>query len=214
MALFRLSFWCSFPFSNFWRDVLISFKFCRTLYHYKIQVRFYIGNHLPNFGWAMALFRLSFCCLFPLNNFWRDALISFKLYHCKIQVKFDIGNRTPNFGWVMALFGLSFCWCVDTGFQSITFAGMHWFYWKFAEGYIIVKYKSGSILVIIPKILGKLWPFFDLVPFRDKSDYKHQCFFSFFISNVWHFKQVTHLILGILVLLLPSWVSSVGVKQC
>ena len=29
---------------------------------------------------------------------------------------------------------------------------MHWFYWKFAEGYIIVKYRSGSILVIICKI--------------------------------------------------------------
>ena len=28
----------SFPFNNFWRDVWISFKFCRTMYHYKIQV--------------------------------------------------------------------------------------------------------------------------------------------------------------------------------
>ena len=33
-----------------------------------------IGNHLPNFGWVVALFQLSFCCLFPLNDFWRDAL--------------------------------------------------------------------------------------------------------------------------------------------
>ena len=40
---------------------------------------------------------------------------------------------------------------------------MHWFYWKFASGYIIVKYRSSSILVIIHKILAKLWPFFDLV---------------------------------------------------
>ena len=156
---------CSFPFNNFWRDVLISFKF-RTLYHYKIQIKFDIGNHPPYFGWVMALFRLSFCYSFPLNNFWRDALISFKLcrtlYHCKIQVKFDIGNHPPNFGWVMALFRFSFCWCVDFGFRSITFAGMHWFYWKFAERYIIVNYRSNSILVIIRKMLAQLWPFFQL----------------------------------------------------
>ena len=60
-------------------------------------------------------------------------------------------------------FRLRSCWCVDIGFRSITFAGMLWFYWKFAEGYIIVKYRSGSILVIIRKILAKLWPFFNLI---------------------------------------------------
>ena len=85
------------------------------------------------------------------------------LYHCKIQVKFDIGNHMPNFGSVMALFRLGFCWCVDIGFRSITFAEMHWFYWKFAEGYINVKYRSRSILVIICKILAELWSFFYLV---------------------------------------------------
>ena len=31
------------------------------------------------------------------------------------------------------------------------------------------------------------------------GDYKDQCFFSFFISNGWHFKQGIYLILGILV---------------
>ena len=36
------------------------------------------------------------------------------------------------------------------------------------------------------------------IAFRDMSNYKNQ-FFSFFISNGWGFKQVTHLILGILV---------------
>ena len=94
------------------------------------------------------------------------------VYHCKIQVKFDISNHLQNFGWVMALFRLSLCCCVDIGFHSITFAGlgMHWFYRKFVEGYIIVKYRSSSILVIIRKILGKLWPFFNLVTFRDRSD--------------------------------------------
>ena len=109
---------------------------------------------------------LSFCHLFPLNYFRRDTFISFKLcrtfYYCKIQFKFDIGNHLPNFGWVMALFHLSSCWCVDIGFRSITFAGMHWFHWKFTEGYINVRYRSSPILVIIRKILA-LWPFFDLV---------------------------------------------------
>ena len=104
---------------------------------------------------------------FPLNNFCRDALILLKvcrwLYHCKIQVKFNISNPLQNFGRVMALFRLTFSCSADIGFHSITFAGMHWFYWKLAEGYIIVKYRSSSILVIIHKILAKLWPFFDLV---------------------------------------------------
>ena len=104
IALFRLSFCCSFPLNNFWRDSLISFKLCRTYYHCKIQVKFNIGNHPPVFVWVMALFRLSFCCSFPLNDFWRDALILFKLrrtlYRCKIQVKFDIGIHPPYFGWL------------------------------------------------------------------------------------------------------------------
>ena len=40
---------------------------------------------------------------------------------------------------------------------------MHCFYRMFAEGYIIVKYRSSLILVIVRKILAELWPFFDLV---------------------------------------------------
>ena len=32
----------------------------------------------------------------------------------------------------------------------------------FAEGYIFVKYRSSSILVIICKLLAELWPFFKL----------------------------------------------------
>ena len=137
----------------------------------------------------------SFCCSFLLSNFWRDALIQFRLcrtlYHCKIQVRFNIGNHLPKFGWVMTLFWLSFCWCVDIGFRSITFARLHWLYWKFAEGYIIVKYRSISILVIIHKSLGKLWPFIYLVACRDRSGYKDQCFFLFSYQMVgalsrWH----------------------------
>ena len=154
-----------FPFNNFWRDVLISFKFCKTLYNYKVQVNLDIGNHPPTFGWVMALFRLTFCCSFLLNNFWRDALISFKLcrtlYHCKIQVKFDIGNHPPNFG--LAEFWPFFYLVFVVCFCSIIFEGMHWFHSNFAELYITAKYMSSSKLVIIRQILAELWPFFNLV---------------------------------------------------
>ena len=182
MALFRLCFRCSFLLNTFWRDALISFRLCRTWYHCKIQVKFDIGSHPPSFGWVMALFRLSFCWCVVINNFWRDALILLlevcrRIYHCKIQDKFD--NHLQNFGWVIALFRLSFCCCVDIGFHSITFVGMQWFYWKFAEGYIIVKNRSSSILVIIRKILGKLWPFFDLLTFRDRMFVRTSVFFPF-----------------------------------
>ena len=60
-------------------------------------------------------------------------------------------------------FDLGFVGVLILGFWSINFAGMHWFYWKLAEGYIIVKYRSSLISVIISKILAELWPFFELV---------------------------------------------------
>ena len=66
--------------------------------------------------------------------------------------------------------------------KSNNFAGMHWFYWKFAEGYIIVKFRSSSILVIICKILAKLWPFFDLV-FVVGLKYKVKILFP--LNNFW-----------------------------
>ena len=100
--------WCRCHTFHFCTITFVSLEVCRSSYHSKIQVKFNIGNHSPNFGWIMALFWLSFYCSLPLNNFWWDALISFKvcrsLYHCKIQVKFNIGSHRPNFGWVMALF--------------------------------------------------------------------------------------------------------------
>ena len=68
-------------------------------------------------------------------------------YHYSIEVKFDF----------------DFCWCVDIGFQLITFAGDVLILLKVSEGYIIVKYRSSTILVIIFKTLAELWPFFDLV---------------------------------------------------
>ena len=48
-------------------------------------------------------------------------------------------------------------------FHSITFEGMRWLLSESAEGYIIVKYKSSSILVIICQTLAELWPFLNLV---------------------------------------------------
>ena len=112
---------------------MITLEVCRRIYHYKIQVKFDICNNLQNFCGVMALFQLRFCyCIyigFCCITFARDALISLevcrRIYHCKMQVKFDICNHPQNFGRVMALVLLSFCWCVDIGFNSITFAGMH-----------------------------------------------------------------------------------------
>ena len=48
-------------------------------------------------------------------------------------------------------------------FRSITFEGMHWFHSKSAELYMIVKYRSSSISVIIRRILAGFWPFLDLI---------------------------------------------------
>ena len=140
---------------------------------------------------------------FPINNFGRDALILLKvcrrIYHCKLQVKSIIVIIRKILAELWPFFYLVFGVVLLLVFHSINFAGKHWFYWKFAEGYIIVKYRSSSIVLIFCKILGKLWPFFDLVAFRDRSDYKDQWFFSFFISNGWRFKQATHPFLRILV---------------
>ena len=192
--------WYWFQLNNFWRNALISFKLYRTLYHYKIQVKFDIDNHPPNFGWLTALFWLSICWCgdigFRSITFAGMHWFYWKFAEGCIIVKYRSSSILvilQNFGWIMAVFQLSFCCCVDIGFHSITFAGMHWFYWKFAEGYIIVKYRSSMILVIICKILGKLWPFFYLVACRDMSDYKDQCFFPFSYQMVgalsrWHIR--------------------------
>ena len=71
-------------------------------------------------------------------------------------------------------------------FHSITFAGMHWFYWKFAEGYIIVKYRASSILVIIRKILGKLWIFSTLSPLGIGASIRTSVFFFPFSYQMVH----------------------------
>ena len=110
----------------------------------------------------MALFWHSFCWCVDIG-FQTITSAGMHWFYWKfagyIIVKYRISNRLQNFGWVMALFRPSFCWCDDIGFNSITFAGMHWFYLKFSEGFIVVKYMSGLILVIIHKILAQLWHF-------------------------------------------------------
>ena len=117
---------------------------------------------------VMALFRLVLLMCwywFLINNFCRDALILLKvcrrIYCCKIQVKFDISNHPQNFGQVMAILRLSFCLYVDIGFHSITFAGIHWFYWKFAEGYIFckiqVRFDIGNHLQIFGQVIALFW---------------------------------------------------------
>ena len=58
----------------------------------------------------------------------------------------------------MALFDSSCC-CVDIGFHSITFAGMHRLHWKFAEGYIIIKYRLFDNLLSSAKVLPTYGPF-------------------------------------------------------
>ena len=73
------------------------------------------------------VFLVGFRYWFPCNmvSFERDALISSevyrRVYYCKIHVRFNIGNHPENFARVMA----SVCSCVDIGFCSVTFAGMH-----------------------------------------------------------------------------------------
>ena len=63
---------------------------------------------------VMALFILTYCLAklrFPINNFWRDATMLFKVkirvkYH-KIQTKLKFGGHPQNFDWFMALFSSS-----------------------------------------------------------------------------------------------------------
>ena len=65
---------------------------------------------------------------------------------------------------------------------------------------------NNHILIVAPVTFapaGAMTPsaefLFYLVAFRDRSDYKDRCCFSFFISNGWCFKQATDPILRILV---------------
>ena len=110
-------------------------KFVKGYIICKMQVSFKIGNHLQNFFQVMALFRLSFCpwgktqvkILFSLNNFWRDALISFKVcrmvYHYSIEVKFDFGNHPKQF-W--SNYSPLFTWSIKYRQSSEEFVCLCW----------------------------------------------------------------------------------------
>ena len=67
--------------------------------------------------------------------------------------KLDIKRRSPSI--------LYICW-LNCGFRSITFEGMHQFHLNFTYGYIIMKYRSGSNLGVICKLLIELF-LFDLI---------------------------------------------------
>ena len=130
--------------------------------HYKIQVKFDIDNHPPNFGWVMALFRLSFFVRFRSITFERMHWFHSNFAELYITVKYRPSSILVIICQILAELQPFFHLVFVSVLISVSDAGMHWFYWKFAEGYIIVKYRSSSILVIIRKILAELWPFFDL----------------------------------------------------
>ena len=165
--------WYWFPIKNFCRDALIfsSPELCPwRANHYVVTqslASVSVGMGVSTVFWRLSASVLAQCLSFQwcasgeLHCLLTSLVLKVcrRINHCKIQVKFDISNHLQNFGWVMALFRLSFCWCVDIGFRSLTFAWMHWFYWKFAERYIIVKYRSSLILAIIDKFLPSYGPF-------------------------------------------------------
>ena len=134
----------------------------------------------------MALLRLGFCCCVDIGfrsiTFAEMLLIHLKFaerYFYRWSLIFVIVRKMLAELW--SFFDFFFVVVLILVF-TITFAGMHWFYWKFAQGYIIVKYRSSSILVIIHKILAKLWPFFDF-GFVIRVKYKVKILFP--LNNVW-----------------------------
>ena len=77
--------------------------------------------------------------------------------HHQIQVKFENGGHPQNVDLVMAPFLLRFC--LNCGFQSITFEGMQQVHSDLIEVLSIIKYRSSSNLEAIRKFLTELWPF-------------------------------------------------------
>ena len=67
------------------------FKFCRTLYHYKIQVNFDIGNHPPNFGWVSPFFNLVFVVRFCSITFEEMHWFHANFAELYINVKYRSG---------------------------------------------------------------------------------------------------------------------------
>ena len=152
-----------FPFNIFWKHWCIEFIFHTQLYNDKIQVKFDVGqNPLINVG-VMALFWLLFLWRkwFQFDIFWKHWYIEFifytQVYNHKIQVRVDVGQNPSIIVGVMALFRLYFVW--RNGFRSISFESIGVLNSYFIHRYIIIKYRSRSMLGKIRRLVLELWPF-------------------------------------------------------
>ena len=94
---------------------------------------------------------------FPGDIFWKYWCIGFifhtQVYNHKIQVKFDYGQNPPIIIRVMAL-DLR----VKNGFRAISFEHSYVLDSYFIHRYIIIKYRSSSIMDKIHQLLSELWP--------------------------------------------------------
>ena len=77
-----------------------------------------------------------------------------QVYNHKIQVKFDYGQNPPIIIRVIAL-DLS----TKNGFRAISFKYIGELDSYFIHRYVIIKYRSSSIMDIIHRLLSELWPF-------------------------------------------------------
>ena len=94
---------------------------------------------------------------FPGDIFWKHWCIGFifhtQVYTHKIQVKFDYGQNPPIIIRVMAL-DLR----MKNGFRAISFENIGVLDSYFIHRYIIIKYRSSSIIDKIHQLLSELWP--------------------------------------------------------
>ena len=94
---------------------------------------------------------------FPGDIFWIHWCIGFifhtQVYKHKIQVKFDYGQNPPIIMRVMALdLGMK------NGFRGISFEYIDVLDSYFIHRYIIIEYRSSSIMGKIHQLLSELWP--------------------------------------------------------
>ena len=94
---------------------------------------------------------------FPGDIFCKHWCIGFifhtQVYNHKMQVKFDYGQNPPIIIRVMAL-DLRMKNC----FRAISFENIGVFDLYFIHRYIIIKYRSSSIMNKIHQLLSELWP--------------------------------------------------------
>ena len=94
---------------------------------------------------------------FPGDIFWKHWCIGFifhtQVHNHKIQVKFDYGQNPPIIIRVMAL-DLR----MKNGFRAISFENSYVLDSYFIHKYIIIKYRSSSIMGKIHQLSSELWP--------------------------------------------------------